>query len=44
MNKALGGIYNTDKLKTKLQNLFETTILIGPREFGLTDLPVQSHV
>ena len=35
MNKAVEGIHDGDKLKTKLNNLFETTLLCGPREFGL---------
>ena len=35
MNKAIDGIHNADKLKAKLQNLFETTIFCGRREFGL---------
>jgi hypothetical protein len=35
MSKAIDGIRNADKLKAKLQNLFETTLLCGPREFGL---------
>jgi hypothetical protein len=35
MNKAVNGIRHGDKLKAKLNNLFETTLLCGPREFGL---------
>ena len=35
MNKPLQGIHGGDKLQTKLKNLFETTLLCGPREFGL---------
>jgi hypothetical protein len=35
MNKAIQGIHGGDKLQTKLKNLFETTLLCGPREFGL---------
>ncbi len=35
MNKAVDGIKDGDKLKAKLNNLFETTLLCGPREFGL---------
>jgi len=35
MNKAVDGIKNGDKLKAKLNSLFETTLLCGPREFGL---------
>ena len=35
MNKPIQGIFNGDKLKAKLKNLFETTLLCGPREFGL---------
>jgi len=35
MNKAVEGIKNGDKLQQKVNNLFETTLLCGPREFGL---------
>eukprot|EP00943_MAST-04B_sp_MAST-4B-sp1_P003228 g3228.t1 len=35
MNKAVNGINDADKLQQKLNNLFETTLLCGPREFGL---------
>jgi hypothetical protein len=35
MSKAVDGIKNGDKLKDKLNNMFETTLLCGPREFGL---------
>jgi hypothetical protein len=35
MNKAIDGIKNADKLKKKINDLFETTLLCGPREFGL---------
>ena len=35
MNKAVDGIKDGDKLQKKLNNLFETTLLCGPREFGL---------
>jgi len=35
MKKVVDGIKNGDKLKAKLNSLFETTLLCGPREFGL---------
>eukprot|EP00943_MAST-04B_sp_MAST-4B-sp1_P003835 g3835.t1 len=35
MNKAVNGIKDGDKLQQKVNNLFETTLLCGPREFGL---------
>ncbi len=35
MNKAVEGIKDGDKLQQKVNNLFETTLLCGPREFGL---------
>eukprot|EP00942_MAST-04A_sp_MAST-4A-sp1_P013057 g13057.t1 len=35
MSKAIDGIKDSDKLKTKLNNLFGETLLCGPREFGL---------
>ena len=35
MNIPIQGIYGGDKLQTKLNTLFETTLLCGPREFGL---------
>jgi len=35
MNKAVNGIKGADKLQQKINNLFETTLLCGPREFGL---------
>ncbi len=35
MNKAVNGIKDGDKIQQKVNNLFETTLLCGPREFGL---------
>ena len=35
MNKAVNGIKDADKLQQTINNLFETTLLCGPREFGL---------
>jgi hypothetical protein len=35
MSKAVDGIKDADKLQQKINNLFETTLLCGPREFGL---------